>query len=56
MTLPQGYYNSRDKRVSKLLKSLHGLKQTPRKWNQKLCTSLFSYGFKQSLNDYSMVV
>ena len=56
MTLPQGYHEEGDKRVCKLLKSLYGLKQAPRKWNEKLCSSLFKIGFKQSLNDYSMFV
>ncbi|KAL4574342.1 hypothetical protein LXL04_021171 [Taraxacum kok-saghyz] len=56
MTLRQRYHDRGDKRVCKLLKSLYGLKQAPRKWNEKLCSSLFSFGFKQSINDYSMFV
>ena len=33
MTLPQGYHTEGDTRVCKLLRSLYGLKQSPRKWN-----------------------
>ena len=30
------------------------MKQAPRKWNEKLCNSLTDFGFKQSINDYSL--
>lgn len=56
MVLPPGYHSKSDNRVCKLLNSLYGLKQAPRKWNEKLCDSLVSFGFKQSLSDYSMFV
>ena len=56
MTLPQGYHTAGDTRVCKLLKSLYGLKQASRKWNEKLCASLFSFDFHQSINDYSLFV
>lgn len=56
MTLPQGYFTKNDTRVCKLLKSLYGLKQAPRKWNERLCSSLFDFGFQQSVNDYSLFV
>lgn len=56
MVLPCGYHNKNDNRVCRLLKSLYGLKQAPRKWNEMLGASLISFGFKQSLNDYSMFV
>lgn len=56
MSQPQGYHTVGDVRVCKLLKSLYGLKQAPRKWNERLCASLFEFGFKQSLNDYSLFV
>ncbi|KAL4580545.1 hypothetical protein LXL04_016743 [Taraxacum kok-saghyz] len=56
MTLPQGYHTEGDTRVCKLLRSLYGLKQAPRKWNERLCSSLYDFGFKQSLNDYSLFV
>ncbi|KAI3750087.1 hypothetical protein L2E82_20712 [Cichorium intybus] len=54
MVQPQGYHSKGDVRVCKLLKSLYGLKQAPRKWNERLCSALFEFGFKQSLNDYSL--
>ncbi|XP_023772322.1 uncharacterized protein LOC111920980 [Lactuca sativa] len=56
MSLPPGYYSSNDTRVCKLIKSLYGLKQAPRKWNEKLCASLFMFGFKQSISDYSLFI
>lgn len=56
MTLPWAYHTKRDVRVCKLVKSLYGLKQTPRKWNKKLCFFLFSFCFHQSDNDYSLFV
>lgn len=28
----------------------------PRKWSERLCSSLFDFGFKQRLNDYSLFV
>ena len=56
MTLPQGYHTPGNTRVCKLLKSLCGLKQAPRKWNEKLCSSLFEFGFVQSMNDYYLFV
>nr|KAJ0193879.1 hypothetical protein LSAT_V11C800413930 [Lactuca sativa] len=56
MQLPEGYHSKDDVRVCKLIKSLYGLKQAPRKWNEKLCCSLSTFGFKQSINDYSLFV
>ncbi|XP_052619763.1 uncharacterized mitochondrial protein AtMg00810-like [Lactuca sativa] len=56
MSLPQGYHTKGDTRVCKLVKSLYGLKQAPRKWNEKLCFELFSFGFVQSINDYSLFI
>lgn len=40
-----------DKLVVKLLKSLYGLKQAGREWNQLLTTELCTWGFKQSTID-----
>lgn len=56
MVLPPGYHSKNDNRVCKLLKLLYGLKQAPWKWNEKLSASLTSFGFKPSLNDYSMFI
>ncbi|XP_052622580.1 retrovirus-related Pol polyprotein from transposon RE1 isoform X1 [Lactuca sativa] len=56
MCQPEGYHFKDDIRVCRLLKSLYGLKQAPRKWNERLCSSLLSFGFKQSINDYSLFV
>lgn len=56
ISLPQGYHTRGDNRVCKLLKSLYGIKQAPRKWNEKLSASLYEFGFVQSINDYSLFV
>nr|GEX05948.1 ribonuclease H-like domain-containing protein [Tanacetum cinerariifolium] len=56
MSIPEGYSDQGDKRVCKLVKSLYGLKQAPRKWNEKLTSMLIENGFKQSLNNFSLLV
>nr|KAJ0195950.1 hypothetical protein LSAT_V11C700347840 [Lactuca sativa] len=56
MQLPEGYHSKKDNRVCRLIKSLYGLKQAPRKWNEKRSSSLSSFGFEQSINDYSLFV
>lgn len=49
MKPPQGY--NLNNKVLKLHKSLYGLKQAARVWNQTLHKALCSLGFKQSLHD-----
>ncbi|GKD02613.1 putative RNA-directed DNA polymerase [Tanacetum coccineum] len=56
MSFPEGYFNKDDKRVCKLNKSLYGLKQALRKWNENLTAALKENGFKQSKSDYSLFV
>ena len=50
MQVPDGIHYTGDK-VCKLNRSLYGLKQSPRVWNQKLHTYLLSLGFTQSKAD-----
>ncbi|GJW97593.1 putative RNA-directed DNA polymerase, partial [Tanacetum coccineum] len=49
-SLPEGYFSKDDKRVCKLVKSLYGLKQAHRKWNEKVTSVLLENNFKQSNN------
>ncbi|GJU91331.1 gag-pol polyprotein, partial [Tanacetum coccineum] len=56
MSLPGGYSDVNDKRVCKLVKSSYGLKQTPRKWNEKLVFVLSNNCFMQSMNDFSLFI
>ena len=51
MEVPGGIQYSGEK-VCLLLKSLYGLKQSPRAWNQKLHSFLITLGFTQSKTDY----
>jgi hypothetical protein len=51
MKVPEGIMFSGDK-VCKLLRSLYGLKQSPRCWNKKLNDYLLKLGFKNSKSDY----
>nr|GEZ65253.1 ribonuclease H-like domain-containing protein [Tanacetum cinerariifolium] len=53
MKPPKGYFSSGNK-VCRLKKSLYRLKQTPRKWNTKLTSTLIENGFSQSKSDYSL--
>nr|GEV73273.1 ribonuclease H-like domain-containing protein [Tanacetum cinerariifolium] len=55
MTIPQDFSDKDNKgKVCKLVKSLYGLKQPPRKWNEKLVGVLKDHGFTQSVNDHSL--
>ena len=49
MRQPPGYeLKGKEELVCKLRKSIYGLKQSPRCWNEKLCNHLKSLGFKKS--------
>lgn len=52
MTVPEGLKtNATSNKVCKLLKSLYGLKQSPRQWYLKMHEFLLQIGFTSSLND-----
>ena len=51
MKVPEGINYTGDE-VCLLLKSVYGLKQSPRAWNRKLHNFLTSLGFQQSKTDY----
>ncbi|KAL0448993.1 UNVERIFIED_CONTAM: Retrovirus-related Pol polyprotein from transposon TNT 1-94 [Sesamum latifolium] len=50
MQPPKGY-SVQPSHVCKLLKSLYGLKQASRQWNQEFTSKLLSFGFSQSAHD-----
>jgi hypothetical protein len=51
MEQPEGYSNGNSKECCLLLKTLYGLKQSPREWNSTLNEYLLSRGFKRGLED-----
>ncbi|KAL0291613.1 UNVERIFIED_CONTAM: Retrovirus-related Pol polyprotein from transposon TNT 1-94 [Sesamum radiatum] len=53
MEAPEGYQVP-EGHVCRLKRSLYGLKQASRQWNQEFTTQIASYGFVQSKNDYCL--
>lgn len=51
MELPEGYHIAEQDRVLKLKKSIYGLKQSSRNWNEHLVKTLVNGKFKQSTTD-----
>ncbi|GJR76061.1 retrovirus-related pol polyprotein from transposon TNT 1-94 [Tanacetum coccineum] len=56
MLPPKGYSKAAPNQVCKLTRSLYGLKQASRQWNQELTKFLLSLGYAQSKHDYSLFV
>lgn len=56
MSLPKGIAPSYPNQVSKLLKSLYGLKQSCRQWFAKLSIVFLSNNFKQCPVDHSLII
>jgi len=52
MSQPGGFVEpGKEKKVFKLVKSLYGLKQTPKQWDEKFDQVVLSYGFQINNND-----
>jgi hypothetical protein len=56
MTLPPGVSSSKPNQVCKLLKSLYGLKQSSRKWYQKLSSILLQQHYIQASANHSLFI
>jgi hypothetical protein len=54
MQIPDGVHCDKSNQVCKLQKSLYGLKQASRKWNERLTSLLLREGYVQSTADYSL--
>jgi transposase InsO family protein len=51
MKQPEGFVDAKEELVCKLNKSIYGLKQAAKVWNEKLHGALTKLGFKQSTSD-----
>ena len=56
MQLPPGYVKNGNTKVSRLHKSLYGLKQASRQWYSKVSSFITQHGFTQSKADYTLFV
>lgn len=57
MAQPEGYVDPKQRnKVCKLNKGIYGLKQSGRKWNEKLDMSLHKLGFQKSTSDPSLYI
>ena len=56
LNVPEGMQVEEPDVVLKLQKSLYGLKQSPRCWNNKFNSTLINLGFKRSAHDYCLYV
>lgn len=54
MKPPEGYSKAQPHQMCKLKRSLYGLKQASRQWNQELTKFLVTLGYTQSKHDYSL--
>ncbi|MCH89412.1 retrovirus-related Pol polyprotein from transposon TNT 1-94, partial [Trifolium medium] len=54
MSIPPGVQTTKPHQVCKLVKSLYGLKQASRKWNEKLTSFLLQLQFTQASSDHSL--
>lgn len=54
MKLPPGFQYDKPNQVCRLTRSLYGLKQASRQWNEKLTHALISVGFVQAKYDPSL--
>nr|GMD06025.1 Retrovirus-related Pol polyprotein from transposon TNT 1-94 [Ipomoea batatas] len=54
MSLPPGVEPEKPGQICKLVKSLYGLKQASRQWNEKLTEELVHQGFLQASSDHSL--
>ena len=54
MTIPPGFEKSNKGQVCKLMKSLYGLKQSPRAWFDRFTTEIKRQGYQQAQSDHTM--